>query len=160
MIKFWNLLTLDQKLDLLKQVIPVISIVIGATISIIIFALTKRKEINFKIHEQRKKKYEECLNFYQKIFSNNSFDIEEFIRLQQELYLYGSNKVLLKIIEMNEIGKGNQINRNDILLVLFGQLLQLMREEIGLTNKQISIRDSLSLFVTDVYDEKYESLFK
>lgn len=160
MIKFWNLLTLDQKLDLLKQVIPVISIVAGATISIFSFTLTKRKEINFKIHEQRKKKYEECLNFYQKIFSNNSFDIEEFIRLQQELYLYGSNKVLLKIIEMNEIGRGNQIDRNDILLVLFGQLLQLMREEIGLTNKQISIRDSLSLFVTDVYDEKYDFLFK
>jgi len=164
---FWNSLTVEQQVELIKQVVPTLSIVIGAIISIIIFLMTKQKEIKFKIHEQRKIKYDEYLTLFKKTLVNPEiiekgnlpFNREKWIAMQFGLIIYGSDKVLNKITELNNIARTNQEKNNELIIVKFGELIHIMREEVGLTNKNISIRDSLSLFITDINDEKYDHLF-
>jgi len=165
MSEFWSLLSTDQKFDLVKQLVPILSIVVGAIISIVIFYFTKKKEIDFKVHDQRKEKYESYLQFYQKVFANVSnlkegelpISKEEWMELQLNLVIYGSDKVLKKIVEMNEIGREDG-DKNQMILLL-GEIIQLMRKEVGLSNKDLTIRDNLSLFVTDIHDVKYDCIF-
>lgn len=162
-MEFLNLLTIEQKFDLLKLIIPIL----GAIISIFIFYLTKRKEINFKIHEQRKIKYEHYLSLYEKVFSNPDsvkngelpIGREEWMKIQIGIILYGSDKVIKKIVKMNDIGRSNS-NINLNIIVELGELMHLMRKEVGLSNKNVSIRDSLSFFITDIKDKKHDTLFR
>lgn len=165
MIVFWKSLSIEQQLELVKQIVPTLSIVIGAIISISIFLLTKKKEINFKVHEQRKIKYENYLELFKKSLINREvindgklpFEHEEWMDMQIGLILYGSDKVVKKINELNDIARYPSDDKN--ILVALGELMHLMRKEVGLTNKKVSIRDSLSLIITDIKDPQFDKWF-
>ncbi|MTI67507.1 MAG: hypothetical protein FH753_13055 [Firmicutes bacterium] len=167
MITLWHSLTIEQKLDLLKQIVPTVSIVIGAMVSLFVFSKTKEKEIEFKVHAQRKEKYEKYLAFYQKTLANVDkikqgelpISREEWIDIQLGLIVYGSEEVIHKTVELNKIGRSKEYSNNQMILVKMGELMHIMREEVGLSNKNLSIRDSLSLLITDIFDSKYDDLF-
>ncbi|WP_069999655.1 hypothetical protein [Cellulosilyticum sp. I15G10I2] len=164
---FWNSLSTTEQLELIKQIVPTLSIVIGAIISFSIFSLTKRKETNFKVHEQRKIKYENYLSIFQKVLANADlfekgeipFDKEEWMEMQIGVIIYGSDKVIKKIVEMNEFSRNEESYDKNLLILKLGELMHLMRKEVGLSNKEVSIRDSLSFFITDIKDEKFDYLF-
>ncbi|MDP8267522.1 MAG: hypothetical protein P9L97_02220 [Candidatus Tenebribacter davisii] len=166
MIDFWNSLSANQQISLLQQIVLTLSIIIGAVVSITIFSMTKRKEIKFKVHEQRKDRYKAYLTIYVKALSNPEATIkgtlpmpkEEWAQIQMDLILYGSAKVLYKIIEMNKMGRVCDTTDKNIIIKL-GELIHVMRKEVGLTNKKLSIRESLSLFITDIFESKYDYLF-
>ncbi|MCK5050221.1 MAG: hypothetical protein KAS53_00680 [Candidatus Cloacimonetes bacterium] len=167
MFDFWNSLSTQQQVSLIPQIVITLSIVIGAVVSLIVFSMTKRKEIKFKIHEQRKNRYEAYLTIFTKALSNPQATLkgdlpmpkEEWAQIQMDLILYGSEKVLKKIIEMNEMGRvGDTTDKNIIIKV--GELTHIMRKEVGLTNKKLSIRESMSLFITDIFEPEYDYLFK
>lgn len=163
MMELWNNLTTSEKTDILKVLIPTIGVIISTLGSVIIFSKNKKKEINFKIHEQRKDKYEEYLKLIKKIFANvksNKKDIpfkeEEWLNAQFGLLLYASDKVIEKA---NAIRSGQHEDSHTILFEL-GDMILLMRKEIGLDNKNITIRECLSSFINDINNTEYDEPYK
>ena len=112
-------------------------------------------------------KYEHYLSLFEKVFADPTtveegklpIEKEEWIKMQIGIILYGSDKVAKKIVEMNEIGRNNN-SENPNIIIKLGELMHLMRKEVGLSNKNMSIRDSLSFFITDIKDKKNDFLFK
>lgn len=174
---FINQLTDDQKYELLKLLIknqsegilkiliPTIPLVIGSIVTIWIFYNTKKKEINFKIHEQRKAKYEEYLEMIKQIFSNvdsiNSgnlpFDRDKWIGIQFGMSLYASDKVFKKVMQLSIVSE-----HDDPIILVFklGELIKLMRKEVGLNDKNISIRECLSPIIHDIYNDENTKKYK
>ena len=165
MIEFWKSLTTDQKTDIIKVLIPAISVLLGAMISLYTFSRTKKKEINFKIHEQRKIKYEQYLILIKKVFTKVDeinkgempIDKEEWYDIQLGIALYGSNIVFKKL---NELTNPEQDSNPIDLVFKLGDLIKVMRKEVGLNNRNLSIRECLSSIVTDIHDPKYDKEYK
>lgn len=49
---------------------------------------------------------------------------------------------------------------NEYLLKNLGNLMHTMREEVGLGNVNISVRDSLSLIINNAHDKKNDKYFE
>lgn len=168
MDSFFNSLSTTQQVELIKQVVPTASIGISAIISFIIFFMTKTKEIKFKVHEQRKIKYEHYLSLFQRTLASPEaikngilpVEKEEWMKMQIGIIIYGSDRVIKKIVELNDLSRNPEEKDNQLLIVKLGELMHIMRKEVGLTNKNVSIRDSLSLFIIDIKEDKYNYLFK
>ena len=130
----------------------------------LIFNKNKKKEINFKIHEQRKDKYEEYLELIKKMFSGIKevkkgelpFKKDEWLDAQFGLLLYASDKVIDKA---NAIRNVNSNDDKYTVLFELGSMILLMRKEIGLDNKDLTIRECLSTFINDINDEKYDESY-
>lgn len=142
----WSKLDISGKSDILKVLIPTVGVVISTIGSVLIFNKNKKKEINFKIHEQRKDKYEEYLELIKKMFSGIKevkkgelpFKKDEWLDAQFGLLLYASDKVIDKA---NAIRNVNSNDDKYTVLFELGSMILLMRKEIGLDNKDLTIRE-------------------
>lgn len=160
----WSKLDISGKSDILKVLIPTVGVVISTIGSVLIFNKNKKKEINFKIHEQRKDKYEEYLELIKKMFSGIKevkkgelpFKKDEWLDAQFGLLLYASDKVIDKA---NAIRNVNSNDDKYTVLFELGSMILLMRKEIGLDNKDLTIRECLSTFINDINDEKYDESY-
>lgn len=160
----WSNLDISGKADILKVLIPTVGIAISTLGTVLIFNKNRKKEINFKIHEQRKDKYEEYLKLIKKVFANAKgigknklpFKEEEWLNAQFGLLLYASDKVIDKA---NAIRNVNQNDNTYTVLFELGSMILLMRKEIGLENKDLTIRECLSAFINDINDKKYDEFY-
>lgn len=160
----WSKLGISGKTDILKVLIPTVGIAISTLGSVLIFNKNKKKEINFKIHEQRKNKYEEYLKLIKKMFASARgnekgklpFKEEEWLDAQFGLLLYASDKVVDKANAIRNVDPND--DKYAVLFELGGMIL-LMRKEIGLDNKDLTIRECLSAFINDINDPKYDKYY-
>lgn len=160
----WSELDISGKTDVLKVLIPTVGVAISTLGTVLIFNKNRKKEINFKIHEQRKNKYEEYLKLIKKVFANAKgngknklpFKEEEWLDAQFGLLLYASDKVIDKANAIRNVNQGD-----DTYTALFelGSMILLMRKEIGLENKDLTIRECLSAFINDIKDKKYDKSY-
>lgn len=157
----WGNLDISGKADILKVLIPTVGVAISTLGSVLIFNKNKKKEINFKIHEQRKNKYEEYLQLIKRMLTSIKgnakdklpFKEEEWLNAQFGLLLYASDKVIDKA---NAIRNVNPNDDKYTVLFELGSMILLMRKEIGLDNKDLTIRECLSAFINDINNEKYD----
>lgn len=164
MWEFWLGLTKDQQIKLITSIFTIIPIVIGAIISIYQFSKTKQKDIDFKLHEQRKEKYEEFLKILEKIISNTGqiedgempFGQEEWMDLQLGMTMYASETVFKKYLDFIRITQEQQSIAG---VVALGELILLMRKEVGFSDSKLTSRDCLRTFITDIEDPKYDKVF-
>lgn len=163
-------LSKDQEIELINSLITAavtaVSILIGVALTVYQLSKNKRKEIDFKIHEQRKIKYEELLRLIREIFVNSKeinqgkmpIDRSQWLDIQLGMTVYASQRVIkLMIIWMNEARSEKPPAE---ILLNFGEIILQMRKEVGFNDKNLSIRECLSLFITDIYDQKYDYLFE
>lgn len=71
--------------------------------------------------------------------------------------LYASENVLLKYLDLQSAAK-NQEEPITVMRTL-GELLLMMREEVGLNDTKLSSRQMLGTFITDINDSKYDNSF-
>lgn len=162
-------LTYEQKFELIKSFVPSImtglSVIIGALLTVYQIYRNKKKEIEFKIHEQRKNKYEELIKILRDILVSVGGDEGEvpinrtqWLNTQLGMTIYGSKNVIKKINKMNEEARAQRSSTE--ILICFGELILEMRKEVGFDDRGLTIRDCLSLYITDIKDKKYDNIFK
>jgi len=169
MISILKNLTDQQYFELLKAIIPSImtgfSILVGAFLTVYQIYRNKKKEIDFKIHEQRKEKYEELIRIFRDILASVKsgvegelpFDHTHWLNTQLGMTLYGSQNVIMKINKLNEEARAQKSSTE--ILCCFGELILEMRKEVGFNDKGLSIRECLSLYITDIKDPKFDQAF-
>ncbi|TQR47207.1 hypothetical protein [Paenibacillus popilliae] len=170
MISYLISLTSEQKFDLIKTLIPSfmtgLSVIIGAFVTVYQINKNKIKEIGFKIHEQRKEKYEELIRIFRDVLVNAQsilegeipFDKTHWLNSQLGMTLYGSTEVIKKVNKLNEVARAQRPATE--VLICFGELILEMRKEVGFNNKGLSVRECLSLYITDINESKYDRAFQ
>jgi len=149
-------------------VIQIISILISGLFVGWQIRSAKKREIEFKIHQQRKEIYSKLVRIFIQILvasrnSDNNFDPtsdlpfgqEEWLDAQLGLSMYASRDVLNAY---NEFIKTTQVDKIAGLRK-FGELILKMRAEVGLDDSNISSRQILSNFITDINDSSYDKYF-
>ena len=173
--KFWLSLTQDNKVAIITTLVTVLSIAVGAAISIWQIGVAKRREIEARAHEQRKERYEQLLNVIQEIFSNMKaiekgkmpVDQKAWLDLQFGIATYASSDVFEKYIEFRQTAERMEKEKIQekkpdgmMLILLLGQLILLMRKEVGFSDDKVSLRDVLGTFINDIYNPEYDHLFR
>jgi len=128
----------------------------------------KKREIEFKIHQQRKEQYAKLLNLLKNIFtaSKNSqgnpdqmtfnFDQDYWFDVQLGMSMYVSEDVLKAYIHLTKTAKENPI----MSVRELGDILLIMRKKVGFKDSNLSSRQVLSTFINDIYLPQYDEYFK
>lgn len=137
------------------------AIIVAAT-SILVSVITvvlgkyyeKKKKLEFEIREKKIPVYENFLNFTFAIL-NQELEIstdkksefqKKFMKLTQELLVWGSDDVIKKWIEYRKNAtKGKEV------LPLLEDLFFAIRKDTGHKNKNLKRKDLLSLFLNDLH---------
>ena len=165
MVQYWLSLSPDNQVQIITALVTVLPIVAGAVISIMQITSAKKREIEAKVHQQRKEKYEQLISIIRRIFTNMGdiekgkmpFKQEEWIDLQFNLAMYASSPVYQQYIRFRKKAEDKKGLEG---MVELANLILLMRKEIGFSDSNISIRDVLGTFINDIEDTKYDGLFK
>lgn len=124
----------------------------------------KKSEIDFKIHQQHKEQYSKLTALLKKALisakkkEDHNIDQDEWLDVQMGMSMYASEKTLKAYINLL---KSSQANRDPIMINRqIGDLILLMRKEVGLQDSNLTSREVLSTFITDINDSKYDNYFK
>ncbi len=155
-----NLLQMTLRTITTEQ-IALISIVV----SLIIFTVGKRNELNMKKHEAKKEQYIKFIKLLEKIFTyaksnkKNKIDKEVeqiFFDLGSSLLLYGSKKLYKKYVfyrefTINPIVLNSRHYEEGLQLFILSDIFIIMRKEVGLTAfNNITNVEALGFFVNNV----------
>lgn len=149
---------------------------LSVIITVFIFILSRRSELKYKKHDDRKNQYRKLIELLNDIFMNSkkdeksvkpnaakkpSFQITDKMKAQffdvgSSLLLYGSKKLYKQYIFFREFASHPYVPHckyyNDNLVVyLMADMLTTMREEVGLSSfNTIQSQEALSFFVNDM----------
>lgn len=150
------------------QVIQIISILASGAFIGWQIRSAKKREIEFKIHQQRKEQYSKLLNLLKNIFtaSKNSkgdpdqitlnLDQDYWFDVQLGMSMYASEDVLKAYIHLTKTAKENPI----MSVKELGDILLRMRKEVGFKDSNLSSRQVLSTFINDIYLPQYDKYFE
>ncbi len=132
---------------------------------------TKEREMEFKIHQQRREIYLQLLDFIAKLFgaiksqgstvdATTIINHKEFLDLHFKMIPFASKEVI-EIYSKIKNPDTEALNKDPgaWAILNLGRLFKQMRKEIGFQEGYIPVRQLLSLWMTDVYDKKYDVLF-
>jgi hypothetical protein len=156
----------EDKLKVLTALGQFTSIAIAAIAISYQVQATKEREIQFRIHQQRKETYEEFLKMMENISKMTkekdpdiSGKIETDLRkLRPKLIVYASPKVIdiyTLIIKAGLEKKGDNITTAKRMAELYRHI----RSEVGFSEEDVPTRQLLSLFITDIYESQYNVIF-
>lgn len=140
--------------------------IISLAVTFLLFVLGKRAENRMKIYETRKEEYKKLIDFFLKIFTSASEDIENiaqnseakksFLDMGASLAIYGSKKLyktycFYRWISLDEKVQSIKWYSKDMGMYCLGEMFQIMRKEIGLNNEliRVDVPDVLSFYITD-----------
>jgi len=161
--------TFGEKIQVFTIIASLTSIVVAAvTISYQVDA-TKRKEIQFKLHDQHKGTNEELLKFIEEIFKNTKEkDKEKSAAIMEEIgkkwmnthfhiMVYSSPQIINTYKAIRDAG----IDKRDTeyITAKLAELFIQMRKEAGFAEEDVPSRKLLSLFINDIYKKDYDKLF-
>ncbi|MGB7605553.1 MAG: hypothetical protein WBL93_08770 [Lutisporaceae bacterium] len=145
-------------------------------VTLILYILGKRSELNLKKHESKKQQYIKLITLLEKVFSENlpkdksgNFKLtpeirKDFFDLGSSLLLYGSKKLYKQYIFYRELATNPIIERSKyyddgILMYVIADMLTTIRKEVGL-NKLDSITsvESLAFFVNNVANNPFSKI--
>lgn len=152
-------LTTDQELQILAIIVS--ACIVGWQIK-----SAKKLEIDFKVHEQRKEQYNDLTSLIKKIFAasknnpsdiTNAFNPDEWFDVNFGMSMYASEKVFKAYRRMMKI----QEEEEKIMIVKrLGDLILLMRKEVGLEDSHLTSREVLSTVINDIDSHEYDKYFK
>lgn len=147
------------------QWLQVGSIVSGFVIVAWQMKSAKDREIDFKIHQQRKEQYMKLLEIIKDIFVASktsdpkkgfNFDQNRWLEVQFGQSLYASQDVLRAYWDLIEASKRDPL----MSIKKLGDLILIMRKEVGFDDSDLPARQLLSSFINDINEEKYDYIFK
>lgn len=140
---------------------------LSVIITILIFIITRRVEIRYKKHDDKKVQYLKLIDLMQKTFSTPKKDKKGEIVLSDEtkrlffdtgasLLLYGSKRIyrqylLFREITTNPLIKQCKYYKDNLVIYIMADILVTMRKEVGLSYfNSIRNNEALAFFVNDI----------
>ena len=139
---------------------------LSVIITVLIFVFTRRAEIRYKKHDDKKVQYLKLIKLLEIMFASaksksGSLELTDELRAQffdtgASLLLYGSKKIYRLYLLFREyttnplIGCCKYYNSNDTLHIM-SEILVTIRKEVGLSNfNSIANNEALAFFVNDI----------
>lgn len=158
-----GLISIDQRIQLGSVIVQFLAIVASGLFVGYQIKSAKTSEIEFKVHELHKEQYSKLIDLLKKALmaikdqKKYKIDQNEWLDVQMGMSMYASGKVLKAYINLIKL---SQENKNPMLVTKqIGDLILLMRKEVGLEDSNLTGRDVLSTFITDINDSKYDQYF-
>ncbi|KJS11162.1 MAG: hypothetical protein VR67_15620 [Peptococcaceae bacterium BRH_c8a] len=140
---------------------------ISVIITVLIFVFSRKSELKYKKHEDKKNQYVKLIKLMEDIFTNasknkkNDFKITREIQKQffdagSSLLLYGSKKLYKNYLFFREFSTNPLIPlckyyQENLIIYLIADILTTMRKEVGLSNfNNIPSHEALGFFVNDI----------
>jgi hypothetical protein len=127
---------------------------------------TNEREMQFKVHQQRKETYEELIGLMEKMFklikanSNDFSSLEDdYRRFRPKMIIYASPQVVAAYTAIQNAGSHDQKKDSMLAVRRLVNLYSLIRSEVGFMDKDVPTRQLLSLILTDINDPKYDVIF-
>jgi hypothetical protein len=133
----------------------------------------RKKDIEFRIQEQRRDYYIEFLSFLAKFLaaindkgSNvNAMDIssvEGWNNIHYNMMVYASPEVINLYGKIRDAGTNPSSQKPFESLAILALLFRQIRQEVGFEaiDADVSLRRLMSLIMNDVYNEKYDTFFQ
>lgn len=156
-------ISIDQWIQISSVVVQFLAIVASGLFVGYQIKSAKTSEIEFKVHELHKEQYSKLIDLLKKALmsikdqKNYEINQNEWLDVQMGMSMYASGKVLKAYINLL---KSSQENKDSIAVNRqIGDLILLMRKEVGLEDSNLTSRDVLSTFITDINDSKYDQYF-
>ena len=156
-------ISIDQWIQISSVVVQFLAIVASGLFVGYQIKSAKTSEIEFKVHELHKEQYSKLIDLLKKALmsikdqKNYKINQNEWLDVQMGMSMYASGKVLKAYINLL---KSSQENKDSIAVNRqIGDLILLMRKEVGLEDSNLTSRDVLSTFITDINDSKYDQYF-
>jgi hypothetical protein len=156
----------DDRLKIIAALAQITSITIAALAISYQVQSTKEREIQFKIHQQRKETYEGLLKVLEKIIKLSKEKDSELIskmepdwrELRPKLIIYASPEVIAAYKAIEHAGLET---RSDAYAPVrrIAELYLQMRSEVGFAAKDVPTRQLLSFIITDINESQYDILF-
>lgn len=159
MEKLWN----EISIFITADNIALLSVII----TVLIFVISRRSEIRYKKHDDKKIQYLKLIDLTQKTLINQIKDENGKIILSDELrkqffdtgaslLLYGSKKIyrqylLFREFTTNPVIKQCKYYKDDIVMYIMADILRTMRKEVGLSYfNSIASNEALAFFINDI----------
>ena len=156
----------DDRLKIITALAQITSIAIAALAISYQVQSTKEREIQFKIHQQRKETYEDLLKVLEKIIKLSKEKDPELIskmepdwrELRPKLIIYASPEVIAAYKAIEHAGLET---RSDAYAPVrrIAELYLQMRSEVGFAAEDVPTRQLLSFIITDINESQYNILF-
>ncbi len=165
------LLLTDDQLRIVTPLITFNSVLLAAAGIMYQVQAANEREIESKIHQQKRETYVQLLDFMAKFFENmrkqgvtvNPLIIvsqKEWLDLNFKLSVFASKDVIKTFYSFQHPDPNfYQQNPGEWAIIQFGRLFKQMRKEVSFREGDVSVRDLLSLWMTDAHEPKYDNLF-
>lgn len=182
----WAAIPPDSQLKLLESSAIVVAAVIAAGAAVFQLNRTKDKEILFRLHEQRRRTYQDLLDALVPVLSQSTGNQSEttsqktgkldiapgvtpadWMKAQIGLGLYGTEETvasylsfLRRLTEFQHIPEARRSNPQALVeMTQLGNVLLQMRRDVGLGGTTLRARDMLALFINDIQLSAFDYLF-
>jgi hypothetical protein len=162
----------DAQIKIITPLVTFNSILLAAAGIMYQVQATNEREIESKIHQQKRETYVLLLEFIAKFFENmreqgttidpaTIVSRREYIDLNFKLSTFASKEVIKTFYKFQHPDQElYQKNPGEWAVIQFGTLFKQMRKEISFQEGDVTARELLSLWMTDAYESKYDALFK
>lgn len=140
---------------------------LSVIITVLIFVISRRAEIRYKKHDDKKVQYLKLIDLMQQMLSNPKKDKKGELVLSDEtrrlffdtgasLLLYGSKRIyrqylLFREFTTNPLIKQCKYYKDSIVMFIMADILRTMRKEVGLSYfNSIGDNEALAFFVNDI----------
>ncbi len=140
---------------------------LSVVITVLIFVITRRAEIRYKKHDDKKVQYLKLIDLMQKTLSNPPKNKKGDLVLSDEtkrlffdtgasLLLYGSKRIyrqylLFREFTTNPLIKQCKYYKDSVVMFIMADILMTMRKEVGLSYfNSIGSNEALAFFVNDI----------
>ncbi len=159
---------MEKVLEILSNLITADNVaLLSVIITVLIFIFTRRAEIRYKKHDDKKIQYLKLIELMEKNFSGAhknkkgelilSDDLRKlFFDTGASLLMYGSKKVyqlyvLFREFTSNPLIKQCKYYKEELALHIMSEILVTMRKEVGLSYfSSVSNNEALAFFVNDI----------
>ncbi|HZK71267.1 MAG TPA: hypothetical protein VFD03_07080 [Clostridia bacterium] len=160
--------SIDQLLQTLTidQALQIFSILASGAFVGLQIKSSKKLEIDSKIHQQRKEQYKSLIDLLKKIFImaknptnidvDMAFTQDEWFNVNLGMSLYASGSVFKAYSDM----KKTSIENPKMAIRKLGDLIVIMRKEVGLDDSTLTSRQILSAFINDIDSPEHDYMFK
>lgn len=136
-------------------------------ITVLIFVVSRRAEMRYKKHDDKKLQYLKLISLMEQIFMGIKKDKKGEVQLTDglkkqffdsgsSLLLYGSKKLYRQYLFFREFGTNPLIQqckyfREDLIIYIMSEILLTMRKEVGLSNfNSLHNNEALGFFINDI----------
>lgn len=157
----------DDQIKLITPLVTFNSILLATAGIMYQVQATNEREMESKIHQQKRETYVQLLDLIAKFFENYQakkgsaidpatlISRREYMNLNFKLAAFGSEEVIRTFYKIQHPDSTNP----EWAVIQLGSLFRQMRKEVIFKDGDVTERELLSLWMNDVYDSRYDEIF-